>query len=100
MPKIVSNDGLTLWDKVVANLTATIDVASLTAGTGQTSAPITVTGAAFGDVVLVSAPHDMQGIRVFGWVNAANQVTLRFENGTTGAVDLPNGNYKIKVLRG
>lgn len=79
---------------------AVIDVASLADGAGATSDPITVTGAAFGDFVLVSASIDVQGVRVFGYVSAADTVELRFENETGGTIDLGSATYYIKVLRG
>lgn len=100
MAKIVQNDGLTLFEKVVANLEATINPGELIDGAGETTTGITATGAAFGDHVFVAAPYDLQGIRCFGWVSAANTVKVRFENETGTTVDLASGDYQIKVLRG
>lgn len=85
---------------VVLNATATIDPASLTTGSGATSSAITVTGAEFGDYVLVAAPYDLQGVRCFGYVSAADTVKVRFENNTGSTIDLDSGTYNIKVLRG
>ena len=36
----------------------------------------------------VSLGIDMAGIKVFGWVSAADAITLRFENESGGVVDL------------
>lgn len=83
----------------VLNATATIDPPSI-AASGQATAPVTVTGAALGDYVLVAAPYDLQGVGAHGYVSAANTVTVLLKNGTAAAVDLASGTWKIKVLKG
>jgi hypothetical protein len=56
---------------------ATFDPTSMLPGQHQTSTGITVTGAAFGDYVLVSAPYDLQGLLVQANVTAADTVKIR-----------------------
>jgi hypothetical protein len=77
---------------------ATWDPASLADGAGETSSGITVTGAALGDFVLVSAPYDLQGITCNGYVSAANTVKIRLQNETGGAIDLASGTWRAAVI--
>lgn len=80
--------------------TTTFDPASLAAGAGTTSSAVTVTGAALGDYVLVSAPYDLAGIMATAYVTAANTVKITLHNTTGAAVDLASGTWKIRVLKG
>lgn len=66
---------------------------------GETSAAITVTGAALGDFVMVAAPYDLQGITCNGYVSAANTVKIRLQNETGGPIDLASGTWKVKVIK-
>lgn len=91
-------DPITLFSAVL-NGTATIDPASLVDGAGAT-AQVTVTGAALGDYVLVSAPYDLQDLMVSGYVQAANTVEIRIQNESGATVDLASGVWKVKVLKG
>jgi hypothetical protein len=84
----------------VLNATTTFDPASLTTYTGTVSSGITVTGAALGDFVLVSAPYTQAGLIAQGYVSAANTVIITVFNATAGTVDLASGTWKIKVLKG
>lgn len=77
----------------------TWDPGSLSDGDGETSSGIAVTGAAFGDFVLVAAPYDLQGLTCTGYVSAANTVKIRLQNESGGSVDLASGNWKVRVLR-
>jgi len=72
---------------------------NLVDGAGETSSGITVTGAAFGDFVLVAAPYDLQGITVTGYVSASDTVKIRAQNETGGAIDLASGTWLVRVLR-
>ncbi|MNN85667.1 hypothetical protein D3C81_2029860 [compost metagenome] len=76
------------------------DPASLTTYTGTASSGITVTGAALGDFVMVTAPYDLTGIIASGTVSAANTVKITVFNATAGTIDLASGTWKIKVLKG
>lgn len=83
---------------VVASVTATVDPASLADAAGATTA-VTVTGAALGDLVLVSAPYDLQDVTVTAYVQAANAVEIRVQNEAGGARNLASGTWNIVVLR-
>jgi len=83
----------------VLNATATIDPASLADGAGATST-VTVTGAALGDFVMVSAPYDLSGISVTAYISAADTVSIRIQNESGGPLDLASGTWKVKVLKG
>lgn len=100
MGKLVQNDGLTLFEKTIDNVVATIDFASIATGAGATSEDITVAGAQLGDLVFVSAAIDTAGLQVFGWVSAANTVKVRAVNNTGSAVDLGSADFYVKVVRG
>jgi hypothetical protein len=89
----------TLYSAVI-NATTVFDPASLATVTGALSSGITVTGAALGDIVQVSAPYDLQGIIAQGFVSAANTIKISLFNPTAGTIDLASGTWKIKVLRG
>jgi len=74
------------------------DPGSLVDGAGETSSAITVTGAALGDYVLVSAPYDLQGITATAYVSATDTVKIRLQNETTGTIDLASGTWKVRVI--
>jgi hypothetical protein len=76
---------------------ATYDAASLADGAGATTT-VTVTGAALGDYVLISHSVDLAAISVTGYVSASNTVSVRFQNESTGAVDLASGTLRALVL--
>ena len=77
--------------------TATYDPGSLVDGAGETSAGITVTGAALNDAVLVFPPYDLQGITVTGYVSAVDTVKIRVQNESTATVDLASGSWQVAV---
>ena len=99
-----SYSGLALGDNdlftAVVNGSSVFDPASLATYTGTASSAITITGAAFGDYVLVSAPYDATGIIASGSVSAANTVKITLFNATAGTIDLASGAWKIKLLKG
>jgi len=69
---------------------------NLATGAGETTT-VTVTGVALGDSVpFVSFSADLQGVQLTAWVSAADTVSVRFQNGTGGAVDLPSGTILVK----
>lgn len=72
---------------------------SLVDGAGETSSAITVTGAAFGDYVIVAAPYDLQGITATAYVSAANTVRIRIQNETGSTIDLASGSWTVRVLK-
>lgn len=78
---------------------ATWDPGSLVDGAGETSSSITVTGAALGDFVMVSAPYDLQGITCNGYVSSSNNVKIRIQNETGVTIDLASGTWRVKVIK-
>lgn len=85
-----------LFDYVIP-FKATLDEPSLVDAAGDT-ATVAVPGAAVGDFVLVSMGVDVAGITVTGYVSAANVVSVRFQNESTGTVDLASTTIKGVVL--
>jgi len=78
---------------------ATIDGGSLVDGAGETNT-ITVTGVAVGDMVLgVALGVDVSGITVTGYVSAANTVSVRMQNESTGTLDLASTTIRVLVGR-
>lgn len=96
MPKIILNDGQVLFDEVL-NGSDTIDPASVDAA-GTATSTITVEGATVGSYVLVAPPYDLQGLVCSGYVSADDTVTIVLFNPAAAAVDLPSGEWKVKVL--
>jgi hypothetical protein len=85
------------WDRLTGS--ATFDAGNLVDGAGETTT-VTVTGAALGDFVTgVSFSLDLQGIGVTAWVSATNTVSVRFQNETTGAIDLGSGTLRVVVQK-
>ena len=84
--------------KNVARAQVTVDPSSLADGAGETKS-VTVAGAALGDMVLVSAPYDLQDITVTGYVQAANTVEIRIQNEGGATVDLASGTWNVMCLR-
>lgn len=82
----------------ILNGSATYDPPSLADGVGATTT-VSVTGAALGDFALASFSLDLQGILVTAYVSAANTVSVRFQNETTGTIDLGSGTLKARVWK-
>ena len=85
--------------QVLPPVTFTWDPANLADGAGETSAAVTVTGAAFGDTVVFTAPYDLQGITLNAYVSASNTVKGRLQNETGGAIDLASGTWTATVTK-
>ena len=79
------------------NQTETIDFGSINTAAQEVS-QVTVTGAALGDAVVVTAKFDTLDLLIWGYVSAADTVEVVASNLTGGAVDLPSGDFVIKVL--
>lgn len=79
---------------------ATLDFGSTSA---QTSADLTiaVTGAADGDAVYVGVPNASVNANssYTAWVSAANTVTVRFNNYSSGSIDPASGSFKVFVKK-
>lgn len=78
--------------------TTTWDPGNLVDGAGETKS-LTVTGAALGDFVLVSAPYDLQDITCTAYVQATDTVEIRLQNESGVAIDLGSGTWKVKVIK-
>ncbi|MDX2027715.1 MAG: DUF2793 domain-containing protein [Alphaproteobacteria bacterium] len=72
---------------------------SISSGAGATSSGITVTGAAFGDFVMVSASYDLQGVSATAYVSASNTVKIQLNNLTGGGVSLGSGTWRVRVVK-
>lgn len=90
---------------VTAILTASavLDFPNTVAGS-KSDLTVAVTGAALGDVVSIGVPNGSvsatDNVLFFGWVSAADTVTVRFVNANTViAVDPASGTFKIKVTK-
>lgn len=76
---------------------ATFNPANLADGAGETTT-VTVTSAALGDFVdSISFSLDLQGILLTAYVSAADTVSVRLQNETTGALDLAEGTLIARV---
>ncbi len=76
---------------------ADVNVASLNDGAGATLGGYTVAGANIGDFVDVSMSITTAGILLFGYVDSANTVKVRFQNETGGTLDLDAAILYIRV---
>lgn len=85
---------------VVGETSFTWNPGDLADGAGETSSGQTVTGAVFGDYVMVSAPYDLQDLICTGYVQSAGTVEVRIQNENAGGnVNLASGTWKVAVLR-
>ena len=85
------------WDQDLSG-SATFNPASLLTTTGETTT-VTVTGALLGDFAEASFSLDLQGLVLTAWVSAADTVSVRFQNGTAGTINLAEGTLKARVKR-
>ncbi len=76
----------------------TYDPPPLAPGAGANTI-VMVPGAAPGDHADASFTLDLQGITVTAYVKAANTVSVRFQNGTGGTLDLANGTLRVRVTK-
>jgi parallel beta-helix repeat protein len=72
---------------------------SIADGDNEVSADIALSGAALGDIVIPSAPYDLQGLTCTAYVRTAGQVRINLANNTGGAIDLANGNWRVRLLK-
>lgn len=60
----------------------------------------TVTGAAAGDTVLITPSTALEaGINVYGYVSAADTITIVANNSTAGAIDPASRTYYVSVIK-
>jgi hypothetical protein len=81
------------------SVTCTLDAGSLIDGAGETDT-ITVPGVALGDMVIgISFGVDQAGMSITGYVSAADTVSLRIQNESTGTVNLASTTVRVVVGR-
>ena len=97
----LGTDWAAIYSRTEADLTNTFtwDPGSLSDGAGETSSAVTVSGAALGDMVIASAPYDLQGITCTAYVSATNTVRVRLQNETGGTIDLASGTWRVRVIK-
>ena len=89
----------------VGIVTQTWNPAAIVNGAGLSSPAVAVNGglaentAAFGDVVDVAAPYDLQGLLATAYVSAPGFVVVRISNLTGGSVNLASGDWFVAVRR-
>ncbi len=88
----------TLLAPRILEASITYDPPSLAAGEGVTTT-VAVAGVALGDFARASFSLDLQGVTLTAWVSAADTVSVRFQNGTAGAIDLATGTLRMRVER-
>ncbi len=66
---------------------------------GASSSAISVTGASLGDMAVVSAPYDLQGIQAAAYVSAADTAVIRLSNLTGAGVTLASGTWRVRVIK-
>lgn len=86
--KVSGQEGTIVWDP-----------GNLADGDGETSGIVSIYGATFGDYVIVTPPYSLQGIIATGFVFANENVRIRIQNETAGAIDLASGTWKVKVIK-
>lgn len=98
-PAMAVSDG-TIWrySGLSVNGSATHNIGTMMASS-RVQLSNTVTGAQVGDFVDLSASINLQGVRLFGFVSAADTVQLCWENYTGGSVTLGNATYYIRCTR-
>jgi hypothetical protein len=87
------------WTLVAPRLlpaSVTYDPPGLAAGEGVTTTA-SVAGATLGDFARASISLDLLGIALAAWVSAADPFSVRFQNGTAGAVDLRSGSLRAWI---
>lgn len=76
----------------------TIPSIANTAGTGVLSTGATITGAALGDLVLVSSSVSLGGLTVSAYVTATNTVKTAFTNTSGGTLNIGSVTLKYMVI--
>lgn len=77
---------------------ATLDFASISAGTVGTSLTVTVPGALAGDAVMLGAPAALEtGLIAFGRVSADDTVSIRLYNGTGSPINPASADWTVIV---
>lgn len=95
-----NGDGQISLEPISLSGSATLDFGS-TSAQSSSDLTITVTGAADGDVVSLGVPNASVNANTnyTAWVSAANTVTVRFNNYSSGSVDPASGTFKVKIFK-
>ena len=72
---------------------------SVTAG-ATTTLNFNITGAQFGDMVVFSAPYDLQGINATAYVQSSGVVYVVLHNQTGSTKTFGVGTWRAKIIRG
>jgi len=84
----------------ILHASTVFDFPNITAGTTSTTT-VSVTGAAVGDAVVVNPDSVIEaGINIYGYVSAANTVTIVAANPSAGAVNPVSRTYYVTVFKG
>ena len=81
------------------DVTATWNPGTIANSGGASLTGLTVTGAALGDLAIVAAPYDLQGLQATAYVSAANTAVIRLNNLTGGSVTLGSGSWRVRVIK-
>lgn len=97
---VIGNTGIASGAKTKPEGTASYNAPSLADG-ARTTTTISVPGAELGDHVLsISASIDVQGLKLWGYVSAADTVSVVVENNTGGVVDLGSATLRAIIEKG
>jgi hypothetical protein len=72
---------------------------SLAAGAYDAVQTLALMGAVLGDIVRASFTVNLNGANLDCWVSAADVVSFRFSNPTTGVLDLASGTVKVRIVK-
>ena len=77
----------------------TWDPGSINNGSSATSNDITVTGAVFGNIIVVGPPYDLAGVVMQARITAAGFAKIRLQNNSGSAYAPGSGSWKIIVYQ-
>jgi hypothetical protein len=90
------------WQQVANEIfaTASLNFASTNAQ-NSSDLTITLTGAVDGDAVVLGVPNAAVNANscYTAWVSAANTVTVRFNNYSSGAIDPAQATFKVTIIK-
>jgi hypothetical protein len=86
------------WRSTFTGVKSAHDFSSINAQSQDTTT-LTITGVSSGDAVHVTPVTPTSGILVDGYVSAADTVTIRAHNYTSGSVDPASSDYRVIVFQ-
>lgn len=96
---VIGRRALPLNTPTMPQGSGTYNPPSLLSGASATTT-VAVPGAELGDLVVgVSFSLDLQGVKAWGYVSAADTVTVIFENSTGGTIDLNSGTLRALIQK-